>query len=101
MPRAAHTKSKRDGEWASAVGELANKFGGTRAPGSFFGASGRRRQRDSISRVRHPELFTQAVILQAIKRIEGIVPILVSILAILWTTMVLTIVQSNLVADDS
>jgi hypothetical protein len=34
-------KPARDGEWASAVGELANKFGGTRAPGSFFGASGR------------------------------------------------------------
>jgi hypothetical protein len=45
MPRAAHSKSKIDGEWASAVGELATKFRGTRAPGSFFGASGRRRQR--------------------------------------------------------
>jgi hypothetical protein len=33
MPRAAHSKSKIDGEWASAVGEWANKFGGTRAPG--------------------------------------------------------------------
>jgi len=31
----------------------------------------------------------------------GIVPVLVSILAILWTTVVLTMVQSNLVADDS
>src|SRR4051794_15637960 len=33
MPRAAHSKSKIDGEWASAVGELATKFGGRRAPG--------------------------------------------------------------------
>jgi hypothetical protein len=46
-------------------------WGRARAPGSFFGASGRRRQRGSISRVRHPEPFTQAVILPAVKRIEG------------------------------
>ena|SRR5215471_10331819 len=31
----------------------------------------------------------------------GIVPVVVSLAAILWTTMVLTVVQSNLIADDS
>ena len=31
---------------------------------------------------------------------HGVVPVAVSLMAILWTTMVLTMVQSNLVADD-
>jgi len=31
---------------------------------------------------------------------RGVVPVAVSLMAILWTTMVLTTVQSNLVADD-
>jgi hypothetical protein len=49
-----------------------NKFGGTRAPGSFFGGfrTPARCQRGSISRGRDLEPFTQAVILPAVKRIE-------------------------------